>query len=201
MEKTIEAGGEFNGVKIEINPEVSAMDDRNYVDDFRGIIPINSTAPTHTPRKWVDCFYEDGTANKFYAYIDGAWQQLALYSDIMAKSAGGSFNRSTSGDLTITTNFTPKMIRFTGFYPEDGASMCWGFSAGDAGSHYCMYTRNNGGVETRTRDTDYVINLADTTAAKTLVGVVSAVTSTNFTVTFTAAGTPGACQVIWEAIG
>lgn len=200
--KTIEAGEEFDQVTIGVEPQQAEMSDGNYVNDLKKVIPINVVAPTHVPKKFVDCFYEDGTNDKFYAFIDNSWQQLALFSDVVAKASTGSMNRSTSGAVEVTTGFAPKLIRFTAFYPEAGAAMCWGTGTSNTDLHYCIYSVDNGaGLETRTRDTSNVINLSNVGTTKTLTAVISATSATSFTVTFTAAGTPATCQILWEAIG
>ena len=45
-----------------------------YIDDLKKIIPTNTTIPSHTPKKFIDCFwiYNDN----LYVYINGGWKSL-----------------------------------------------------------------------------------------------------------------------------
>jgi hypothetical protein len=51
------------------------------VDDLLKLLKTNSTIPTHTPKKFVDCFwlyYDGATTYELYVYINNEWKKAAL---------------------------------------------------------------------------------------------------------------------------
>lgn len=52
-----------------------------YINDLTKLIKTNTSVPTHTPRKFVDCFYLyfDGTSTyELYIYIQTSWKKITL---------------------------------------------------------------------------------------------------------------------------
>ncbi len=76
--KPIEGGSEFKGVSIDIDSDIKGMTNDRYINDLKNVIPTNTTAPTHTPKKFYDCFYWDSTASKLYIYVGGAWKDVTI---------------------------------------------------------------------------------------------------------------------------
>jgi hypothetical protein len=51
------------------------------VDDLLKLLKTNSTIPTHTPKKFVDCFwlyYDGATTYELYVYINNEWKKATL---------------------------------------------------------------------------------------------------------------------------
>jgi hypothetical protein len=52
-----------------------------YIEDLKNLLKTNSTIPTHTPKKFVDCFwlyYDGATTYELYVYINNEWKKAAL---------------------------------------------------------------------------------------------------------------------------
>ena len=194
--KTIEAGNEFEEVDIAIDNESQLLSDGNYVAGLKEVIAINSGAPTHTPKKFKDCFYTDGDTGALYIFQNNTWLSLG------AQSARGTFDRTVGtgyADLEITTSFAPKLIKITGIYQQDDASMSWG-SATSTDNQGCVYTTNDGSTVARSYSTSKISILEQVSGGKYLQTAVSAIGSTSFTLTFTDYNDPS-CKFMWEAIG
>ena len=69
---------------IEFNPLVFDNQDKfnqTYINDLRDVIKTNTSIPTHTPKKFIDCIYLywDGTTTyELYIYINNTWKKVAL---------------------------------------------------------------------------------------------------------------------------
>lgn len=80
-QKTIEFGQEFKPVKVDINKDDQELFNQNYINDLTKIIKTNSTVPTHTPRKLIDCFYlrwDGSNTYELYVYINNSWKKTSL---------------------------------------------------------------------------------------------------------------------------
>ena len=54
---------------------------QSYINDLRDVIKTNTSIPTHTPKKFIDCIYLywDGTTTyELYIYINNTWKKVAL---------------------------------------------------------------------------------------------------------------------------
>ena len=55
--------------------------DQPYINDLKFPIKTNRTVPTHTPKKFLDCFYLywDGSSTyELYIYTNNSWKKTSL---------------------------------------------------------------------------------------------------------------------------
>jgi hypothetical protein len=67
--------------KIDLSQENKDLSNQLYLDDLKRVIKTNTSKPTHTPKKFVDCFwlYWDGlTTYELYIYINNSWKKTVL---------------------------------------------------------------------------------------------------------------------------
>lgn len=53
----------------------------SYIGDLVKILKTNSTVPTYTPKKFLDCFYlywDGSTTYELYIYINNSWKKTSL---------------------------------------------------------------------------------------------------------------------------
>jgi len=77
----------------QIKPQETKIDNSNivfntqnlfnqvYINDLTKLIKTNLTIPTHTPRKFIDCFYlywNGTTTYELYIYINNSWKKTTL---------------------------------------------------------------------------------------------------------------------------
>ena len=65
------------GIKFDNQSEFN----QSYINDLRDVIKTNTSIPTHTPKKFIDCIYLywDGTTTyELYIYINNTWKKVAL---------------------------------------------------------------------------------------------------------------------------
>lgn len=50
------------------------------INDLLKVIKTNSSLPTHTPKKFIDCFYlyNSGATYELYIYISNSWKKVTL---------------------------------------------------------------------------------------------------------------------------
>ena len=71
-------------IKTENKPimfDTQQMFNQEYINDLTGLLKTNLTIPTHTPRKFIDCFYLyfDGTSTyELYIWINNSWKKVTL---------------------------------------------------------------------------------------------------------------------------
>jgi len=71
-------------IKTENKPimfDTQQMFNQEYINDLTGLLKTNLTIPTHTPRKFIDCFYLyfDGTSiYELYIWINNSWKKVTL---------------------------------------------------------------------------------------------------------------------------
>lgn len=63
-------------VKFDSQPEFN----QSFIDDLTKIKQHGTTAPTYTPKKFIDqiYFYDDGVDRKLYLYINNTWRSTTL---------------------------------------------------------------------------------------------------------------------------
>lgn len=57
------------------------MFNQEYINDLTGLLKTNLTIPTHTPKKFIDCFYlywDGSTTYELYIYISNSWKKTSL---------------------------------------------------------------------------------------------------------------------------
>lgn len=49
-----------------------------YIDDLKYPIKINTSVPTHQPKKFVDCFWvrDNSGTKELYIFVGGAWEKI-----------------------------------------------------------------------------------------------------------------------------
>jgi len=52
--------------------------DQQYINDLKYTFRINNSVPTHTPKKFVDCFWvrDNSGTKELYIYVGGSWEQI-----------------------------------------------------------------------------------------------------------------------------
>lgn len=68
-------------ITVGIDKPQEDLSNQFYIDDLKRLIKTNSTVPTHTPKKFLDCFwfYWDGTTTyRLYIYINNEWKYTTL---------------------------------------------------------------------------------------------------------------------------
>ena len=76
----------FKPIKLEITEnkpiqfDTQLLFNQSYINDLTQLLKTNSTVPTNTPKKFIDCFYlyKNGTTFKLYVYIDNTWKSVTL---------------------------------------------------------------------------------------------------------------------------
>ena len=54
---------------------------KSFINDLQQLLKTNTSIPTHTPKKFLDCFwlYWDGsTTYELYIYINNTWKKTVL---------------------------------------------------------------------------------------------------------------------------
>lgn len=75
---------EIKEIKTKINNVVfdtQSQFNQQYINDLTKIIKTNTTVPTHTPKKFIDCFYlywDGSTTYELYLYISNSWKKVTL---------------------------------------------------------------------------------------------------------------------------
>jgi hypothetical protein len=64
-------------INMDINKEIKNLEINRYIDDLRFPLKINTSVPTHSPKKWIDCFWVRDNAGtmELYIYI-GGWKKI-----------------------------------------------------------------------------------------------------------------------------
>ena len=54
-------------------------DENQYINDLKFIPKINTTAPTHTPKKFIDIFWirDNAGTMELYVYV-GSWKKVTI---------------------------------------------------------------------------------------------------------------------------
>jgi hypothetical protein len=60
--------------------ETQDIFNQEYINDLTRLLKTNSSVPTYTPKKFIDCFYlyNSGATYELYVYIDNLWKKVAL---------------------------------------------------------------------------------------------------------------------------
>jgi hypothetical protein len=67
----------INNVVFDTQPQFN----QQYINDLTRIIKTNTAVPTHTPKKFIDCFYlywDGSTTYELYIYINNSWKKVTL---------------------------------------------------------------------------------------------------------------------------
>lgn len=72
--------------KIETKNEPIRFDtqeifNQEYINDLTKLLKTNLIVPTHTPKKFIDCFYlywDGSTTYELYIYINNSWKKTSL---------------------------------------------------------------------------------------------------------------------------
>lgn len=64
----------------EIVFDTQELFNQSLINDLKKIIVTNSATPTHTPKKFLDCFYlyNSGATYELYVYIANSWKKVTL---------------------------------------------------------------------------------------------------------------------------
>ncbi|NCD00250.1 MAG: hypothetical protein EOL95_11195 [Bacteroidia bacterium] len=57
------------------------MFNQEYINDLTELLKTNLTIPTHTPKKFIDCFYlywDGSTTYELYIYTSNSWKKTSL---------------------------------------------------------------------------------------------------------------------------
>jgi len=79
--KPKQLGSEPKRIEVGISQEQTNNINDVYVRDLFSLLKTNSTVPTHTPKKFIDCFYlywDGSTTYELYVYINNSWKKVTL---------------------------------------------------------------------------------------------------------------------------
>lgn len=64
---------------MDINKQIQNLETNQYINDLKFPFKINTSVPTHTPKKWIDCFWVRDNAGtmELYIYV-GGWKKATL---------------------------------------------------------------------------------------------------------------------------
>jgi len=66
---------------IDISQEQRDGANQVYINDLTRVLKTNSSVPTHSPKKLLDCFYlyyDGSTTYRLYVYINNEWKYTNL---------------------------------------------------------------------------------------------------------------------------
>lgn len=68
----------INNTKDKTNNFILPNTDQQYINDLKYTFKINNSVPTHTPKKFVDCFWvrDNSVTKELYIYVGGSWKQI-----------------------------------------------------------------------------------------------------------------------------
>lgn len=148
-----------------------------------------ASAPTYDPKNFFEqvAFYN----NKPYFNINNTW-----YTQTDGEYLSGAIQRTngSTGDLTITCGFQPKMIEVVAV----GTSLNDGYSNGvwsSGASDKCLF-HNYSSPNWSTDVADFLFVVKKSTGAESY-GIISSVSATGFTINFTAV--VETINLIWKA--
>ena len=52
--------------------------EKQYINDLKFPFKINTSVPTHQPKKFVDCFWvrDNAGTKELYIFVGGTWEQI-----------------------------------------------------------------------------------------------------------------------------
>jgi len=68
-------------INIGISQDKEVLYNQFYIDDLKNLLKTNLSIPSHTPKKFIDCFYlyfDGSTDYRLYIYINNLWKYITL---------------------------------------------------------------------------------------------------------------------------
>lgn len=71
----------INTENKQIKFDTQDLFNQEYINDLTQMLKTNTSIPTHTPKKFIDCFYlywDSSTTYELYIYINNSWKKITL---------------------------------------------------------------------------------------------------------------------------